>query len=120
MKTFVLTYVYITDDWRRLNVRDRHVHYLRRLTDTGSLLVAGRLADGQPPGAILVLLAESWDDARVVIEADPFVTEGIVAAWTLVEWLPALGLLAPGFDTEASQPGDVDRNKTDERAASPE
>jgi uncharacterized protein YciI len=52
-----------------------HVEHLRRLDDDGRLVLAGPLS-GEPPGGLIVIRADSEQEARSVAEADPFVREG--------------------------------------------
>ena len=52
----------------------------------GDLLAAGPL--GNPPEGALAIF-NSREAAEEFIEGDPFVTEGLVSKWRLVEWKAA-------------------------------
>ncbi|MEZ0448379.1 YciI family protein [Cellulomonas sp. ICMP 17802] len=76
----------------RADVRDRfraeHRAYLSGLAESGTLLVSGPYADGDP-GALLVFRADDRASVDAVLAADPFAREGLVAdadvrAWELV------------------------------------
>ena len=66
---------------------EAHGRRLREFQAQGSLLMAGPY--GQPPqGAVAVFTSEAA--AREFIAGDHFVTEGIVARWTVHPWDEAL------------------------------
>jgi uncharacterized protein len=52
-----------------------HFAYLKGLLDAGTLILAGPSLD--PPFGIIVFEAESEDEARRLIEADPSVAAGV-------------------------------------------
>jgi uncharacterized protein YciI len=56
-------------------VMSDHFEYLKRLLDEGKLILAGPSLD--PPFGIIVFEAESEDEARELIAADPSVAAGI-------------------------------------------
>jgi uncharacterized protein len=56
-------------------VMSDHFEYLKRLLDEGKLILAGPSLD--PPFGIIVFEAESEDEARDLITADPSVAAGI-------------------------------------------
>ena len=56
-------------------VMSDHFEYLKRLLDEGKLILAGPSLD--PPFGIIVFEAESGDEARDLIAADPSVAAGI-------------------------------------------
>jgi uncharacterized protein YciI len=58
---------------------ENHVAYLRKATDEGVVLLAGRSLDGIGP-ALVVLDAESEEEARRFMESDPFVADGLFRA----------------------------------------
>jgi len=96
MTVFAVQYTYDDRAQRRDEVRPAHRAYLARLLDLGSLLASGPFGDDGPAGALLVVSAESGDEVADLLDADPFVREGLVAhrvvrAWTQVfgPWTPA-------------------------------
>lgn len=67
--------------WTPQDVRiaEEHFAYLKRATDAGTVILAGRSLDGKGP-ALVILEAESQDQARAFMEADPFVAQGLMRA----------------------------------------
>lgn len=85
-------YQYVTD--RDLSeVRPAHRGFLRELHEAGSLLTSGPLPASN--GALIVMEAASPEAALELLEEDPFLVEGCIAARTAEEWQPVLGVLAP-------------------------
>ncbi len=97
MAYFATTYLYTDDVERRGEVRPTHRDYLAGLTERGQLQVSGPFSDGEPGGALLVFIAETYAEARALINADPFVLDGLVAEIVDREWTPVSGVLAQQF-----------------------
>ncbi|MDR7085582.1 uncharacterized protein YciI [Aeromicrobium panaciterrae] len=97
MAYFATTYRYNDDVERRGEVRPAHRDYLAGLTERGQLQVSGPFSDGEPGGALLVFVADTAADARALIDADPFVLDGLVAEVVVREWTPVSGVLAQQF-----------------------
>lgn len=82
---FAALYTY---DPARTDISDRrpsHRAYLKSLNEGGSLLASGPRGGG----ALLILSADDEAAARALLDADPFVTSGIVTdidieGWTVV------------------------------------
>ncbi len=49
---------------------------------------------------MLILAAPSREDARRIVEQDPYTIEGLVSDMTITEWNPIFGT----YQLEASQP----------------
>ncbi|MET0952326.1 MAG: YciI family protein [Aeromicrobium sp.] len=97
MPIFATTYRYAADSTEARDAkRPEHRAYLAELTDAGRLVISGPYV-GEPAGALLLFDAESPEDAQRLTDADPFVTEGLVAEVTVQEWTPASGRLASQF-----------------------
>ena len=79
----VLTYD-AADSEPRQAVRPAHRDYLWSLANAGKLLHAGPFADDS--GALLVYEAESLEEAKAILAADPFSKEGIVKGSSINEW----------------------------------
>ncbi|HTL11618.1 MAG TPA: YciI family protein [Bdellovibrionota bacterium] len=64
---------------------DAHIAHLARLDDEKKLVLSGPFADH--PSGMVVVQAESKDEAVAIAEADPFVREGVrtyeVRTWLL-------------------------------------
>jgi uncharacterized protein YciI len=69
------------DSWteEETQIAENHVAYLRKATDEGVVLLAGRSLDGKGP-ALVVLDAASEEEARRFMEHDPFVAGGLFRA----------------------------------------
>ncbi|MGD8902160.1 MAG: YciI family protein [Anaerolineae bacterium] len=69
------------DAWTEEDTRisGEHVAYLQRATHEGIVILAGRSLDGEGP-AVVIFEADTEDDARRFMEADPFVTGGLMRA----------------------------------------
>lgn len=97
MTTFATTYVYAPDsDAARDATRPAHRAFLADLTEQGVLVISGPYV-GDPAGALLVLEGDSVESVRAVMEADPFVAEGLVAEVVVREWTTVSGRLASHF-----------------------
>lgn len=55
-------------------VIQRHVEHLRSLDDNGRLVIAGPFKDGK--GGMLVIRAQSQEEAEGMAKQDPFIAEG--------------------------------------------
>jgi uncharacterized protein len=63
----------------RMDTRPTHLDYLNKLNSDGVLKVAGPVldGDGKPCGSMLVLKAETLEDARAFAAADPYALAGL-------------------------------------------
>ncbi|OIO06249.1 MAG: hypothetical protein AUJ52_12595 [Elusimicrobia bacterium CG1_02_63_36] len=52
-----------------------HVAHLKRLNDEGRLVLCGPFKDFK--GGMVVVKADSYEEAKAIAEADPFVKEGV-------------------------------------------
>jgi uncharacterized protein YciI len=69
---------------RIAEIRPRHREYLTRLKEEGKLFVSGPFEDDS--GALIIYEADSEDDARRLVEADPFQEAGIFQSYTMKPW----------------------------------
>lgn len=98
MPLYAVTYRYTDDAEKRQAVRPTHRDFLRGLGEQGLLMVSGPYAEAeQPPGALLILRADSKNEVSAALDKDPFRIEGIVADVSVVEWQPVAGPLAGQF-----------------------
>jgi uncharacterized protein YciI len=69
------------DAWteRETRIAEEHFAYLKRATEKGIVLLAGRSQDGIGP-ALVILEADSEAEARRFVENDPFVAHGLMRA----------------------------------------
>ena len=75
---------------QRTATRPVHLDHLKSLGD--KLVFAGALMgeDGNPEGSLLVLEAETIEQARTSFLADPFVAEGIFGSTEIKPWRIAI------------------------------
>jgi uncharacterized protein YciI len=83
MSFFVLEYRYADLD-ARARVRPDHLAYLQSLQKQGIVVLAGPVGDGS--GALMVLRAGSEEEARRVIENDPYSAAGVGVDHVLRPW----------------------------------
>jgi uncharacterized protein YciI len=62
-----------------IRIGESHFAYLKRATEAGTVILAGRSTDGAGP-AIVVFEATSTADALRFMENDPFVAGGLMRA----------------------------------------
>lgn len=74
----------------RPRLRPAHLEHLGTYDRQGRVRLAGPLTDGA--GSLIVLEAESLEEARRIADADPYVTGGVFSA---VEIHPFLQVLPP-------------------------
>lgn len=65
-------------------VRPKHREYLGSLKERGKLFASGPFTDDS--GALIIYEAESEEEARRLIEADPFRQAGVFQRIELKEW----------------------------------
>mgnify|MGYP001164727448 CR=1 FL=1 len=95
MSLFTVQYTYTDDTALRDQVRPAHRAYLGDLAAEGTVVLSGPLApvEGQSDAALLVVRAESAEDAAARLSSDPFQVNGVVANIDVREWKPVLGEL---------------------------
>lgn len=67
-----------------LEVYPRHVAYIREFDASGDLLLIGTFADPAADGSMAVF--RSREAAERFVARDPFVTEGVIAVWRILDW----------------------------------
>ena len=63
---------------------DAHARFVDGLYDAGKILLAGPFADGS--GSLVVLRADSPEEARALFRDDPWAREDILVAADVKEW----------------------------------
>jgi uncharacterized protein YciI len=91
MTVFAVQYRYDDRTERRDEVRPEHRAFLADRLADGSLLASGPYAGDGAPGALLIVSAGSAAEVDQLLDADPFVREGIVADRAVREWTPVFG-----------------------------
>jgi uncharacterized protein YciI len=82
----------LVDDYleRRPPLRDGHLDLVRAAHERGEILLAGALVD-PPDAAFLVFTSDSPTVAEAFAANDPYVKEGLVAAWRVRQWNVVVG-----------------------------
>ena len=75
---------------QRTAVRPIHLDHLHGLGSRMKLAGALLDADGTPGGSLMVLEAETIEEARALFKADPFIKEGIFASYEIKPWRVAI------------------------------
>ena len=89
MDIFAVTYRYPTDaDEAMAAIRPSHRAFLKEKFDAGELLASGPT---DVPGALLILLAESAEDALNRVSEDPFLEAELIVERKAMKWTPIYG-----------------------------
>jgi uncharacterized protein YciI len=83
MSYFVLEYRYGDLD-ARARVRPDHLAYLTALNKDGKVVLAGPVGDGS--GAMMVLKADSLEEAALIVKDDPYTPAGVGLDHVLRPW----------------------------------
>ena len=72
----------------RIDTRPPHVEWLTGLNAEGKLAFAGPFldAEGKPNGSLVVVNAETIEDARALSAADPYAKAGLFASVDIRAW----------------------------------
>ena len=73
---------------RRQPHRQAHLAQIDAAYAEGRLLLAGAL---KPSGALLIFRANEASDVERFVHADPYVTNGLITAWRILEWSVVVG-----------------------------
>lgn len=94
MKHFLLFYEAGPDYVeRRPQFRAEHLALAWAAYERGEMVIAGPLAD-PVDGAVLMFIGDDKSVAERFARADPYVTSGMVARWSVREWTTVIGDLA--------------------------
>lgn len=83
MSFYVLEYRYADLD-ARARVRPDHLAYAQALQRAGTVVLAGPVGDGS--GAMMVLRVGSEEEARLVVQNDPYTAAGVGVDHVLRPW----------------------------------
>ena len=75
---------------RRAALRDEHLGLARAAAERGALVLGGAFAD-PPDRALLVWSSDSDDVVRAFVDADPYVSNGLVRSWEIRPWTVVVG-----------------------------
>lgn len=82
---------------KRLDTRPVHLEHLNGLGK--KLVFAGAMLDAneQPEGSLVILEAETLEEAQKIAAADPFVAAGVFASYEVKRWRVALNTTGVEF-----------------------
>jgi len=83
---FAVIVDYNSDDPKVPVVRPAHREYLAGLRASGKLAISGPFTEGG--GALIVMEADSKEQVAAMMDADPFVKEGVFKSWFIRPWNP--------------------------------
>jgi uncharacterized protein len=82
----LLIYDYVDDMLeRRGPYREAHLANIRAERDAGRVVMAGALGD-PPSGGAMVFKGVPPDRIEAFVQADPYVTAGLVSSWRVKRW----------------------------------
>lgn len=92
MKHFILIYNY-APDWmeKRGAVRPAHLELCHASSARDELQLGGAVPSGDPAFGLLLFKSSTAQVAEDFARADPYVTEGVVATWSVHEWITVVG-----------------------------
>ncbi len=94
MKHFLLIYEADADyAEKRAPHRAAHLELAKAAAARGELLAAGALTE-PVDASVLLFQGESPEAAFAFAQADPYVTQGVIRAWRVREWVTVVGPLA--------------------------
>lgn len=100
-KMFAVMYAYSPDVALQDATRPAHLEHLRRLVDDGALVASGPWGPDDARGGLLVFHAGDRAAVQAIVDRDPFVIQGVVAACEIHEWVPLLGPAAGALSAKA-------------------
>ena len=74
---------------------DKHLSWVINLNELGTTIASGYLVNENSlpgGGGMLIVKANSYQDAKSIIEQDPMIINGLVT-WKVQEWVPVFGAL---------------------------
>lgn len=72
----------------RMDTRPEHIEWLNEINATGTLTFAGPFlgSDGKPNGSLVVVKAETIEDAKAISAADPYAKAGLFESVDVRPW----------------------------------
>jgi uncharacterized protein YciI len=72
----------------RMDARPEHVAWLNEINAAGTLTFAGPFldGDGKPNGSLVVVKAETLEEAQAISAADPYAKAGLFASVDIRPW----------------------------------
>lgn len=91
MPLFAVTYTYVDDERRLSALRPARSSFFQRLEQGGHLRASGQLTGEAMPQGLLVLEAADATEAARLLDADPFIEEGLVTRRLIGQWHATAG-----------------------------
>lgn len=86
MATFAVLYRYSLDSDALEANRQDHRDYLRSLYEAGTLTAVGRLGEGGPPSAWVVMNCPTREDVEQLLDQDPYHLRGLIIEREIRPW----------------------------------
>ncbi|QEE62442.1 hypothetical protein FVA74_13315 [Salinibacterium sp. dk2585] len=93
MSIFAVLYEYTDDAEARDRHRAPHRAFLAPLVDEGVLISSGPTVEDDRVGALLLLRQPSAEAVAELLNADPFIIEGVVAKRRILDYTVVFGSL---------------------------
>jgi len=92
MKHFLLIYDYVPDYLeKRGPLRPAHLEHARASVARDELQLGGAVPEDKSPFGLLLFKGETGAVAEDFARNDPYVTQGVVTAWRVREWITVVG-----------------------------
>lgn len=75
-------------------IRTDHRAFMHRLNSLGMVLSSGRTTSLNDQGSLTIMLARDAEEAKQILEDDPYVQAGMVKSITVRDWFPVVGTFA--------------------------
>ena len=92
MAIFAVEYTYIDDAELIQKHRPEHRAFLAEQREAGTVLLSGPKVT-EPGSALIIVRAETAEEAGHILDADPFNNHGIITHRTIAEWNVVVGEL---------------------------
>ena len=83
---FAVLATYTPDKAKTAEIRPFHRKYLAEVHAKGKLAISGPFVGDA--GGLMVYETDSQEECEALLNADPFVTNGIITSWTIYHWNP--------------------------------
>lgn len=75
-------------------IRVDHRAFMHRLNSLDMVLSTGRTTSLNDQGSLTIMLARDAEEAKQILEDDPYVQAGMVKSITVRDWFPVVGTFA--------------------------
>lgn len=92
MAIFAVEYTYVDDAELVQEHRPKHREFLTEQHEAGKVLLSGPKV-AEPAGALIIVRADSAEEAGKILDADPFNDHDLITNRTITEWNVVIGKL---------------------------